>query len=1204
MSVKRILPPMRRALRAMAMLLAAIGALMSAPVAAQTYSSMTRGYAWVDPSSHLTATWSAVSACAGGGAVTDDVISGLLNIGFTFRFGSTNYTQLRIMTNGRLQFSNNFCGYGTESISPRTYPYPMPNSNLNRTMRVYGGDLDVSPTGTGTSCPSGSCFVRYAALGTAPNRTFVVSWVNVPEWNAPGSTFTFQVILYESGEFVYQYGASSNTSGGSGEIGWQLSTSDFRVTQRGFPASGTAIRYFIALPQSICIPAGQVLSAASGELEIDGGSTVNGAAITGSGNALLSSGARSPWTPSAAALNPSSFPVFSGSANANSTNLPGGTYASVAANTAGFTFLGGTYFISNLDVNASSITLGPGDYFISNLSLPDNVTITVSPAGPVRLFLRGLEERDGVSINAGGDPANLQIFLYGGGDIDFGDNSRVSAILYAPGGGSFEFDDSAQFEGAILTRTGEIDFGSNASITYSSTTQAAVAGVAPCAGPSPAAFVITAAASASTCVAHSITIRAVDTVGNTVTSYGGTVSLTTSTGRGGWANVSGSGALTETGTANDGEATYVFTSADAGQIVLSLSNERAEDLAITARDTTTGTITGTSGLLGFRDNAFVITPTDALANTVVAGRPHAMQIALWRRDTSLATPNCAIATSYTGARNLKAWYTPDINHPTGATAPSITGTLGTTVPATNNLSLTFAAGVATFNLGTSDVGKYVVNARDDSRTFAGAVNIDGSSPTLTVRPFAIAVTNAVRGGVANPEGAATAGGKFAAAGETFAATVAAYLWSAADDVDNDGTPDASANVIDNSLAPRFAWPVALSASSTAGLFTPVGGTLGVLGGTTTVAGGGFVSGAAVPTDLTYSEVGSIGLLATATGYLGTSGVDLVGAYRNASSGVAARIGRFHPASFALSGAGVTPSCSSGNQTYMNEPALGVAFTLQARNAAGAITTNYRASVYNVGAVNLHAENADAGINLSTRLTGLPATVWTLGAYSLTATGATFTRGGSPDGPFDSLVIGVSVTDPDGAVVSAPDMNAATAGACGTACNARALNGSTPTRVRFGRLKIGNALGAPQLDLPVPLTAQYWNGIAFVTNAQDNCTRLTNTQFAFGSYRAPLAACATSGAPAGANGIVFTSGRGALRLSKPGMRGSVDLTANLGSTPGGATCSAGAAATATAASRPWLQGNWGASTWDRDPAGRAVFGVPGASADVIYQRENY
>lgn len=1190
-------------IRAVAMLMMAIGALLSMPAAAQTYSSMTRGYAWVDPSSHTTVTWAGVSSCAGGGAVNDDVITGLLNIGFTFTYGGTGHTQLRIMTNGRLQFGNSFCGYGTDSTSPRTYPYPMPNSNLNNTMRAYGADLDTSATGTGTTCPTGSCYVRYASLGTAPNRSFVVSWVNVPEWNAPGSTFTFQMILYENGEFVYQYGASANPSGGAAEVGWQLSTTNYAVTRRGFPTSGTAIRYYIARNQNICIPTGYVLDAGPSKLTLGTGSTVNGAAVSGSGDALLSSGARTTKPTTTAPINPATFPSFTASTSSSATNLPGGTYDTVTAGVSGFTFTGGTYYIKTLNITTTSLTLGPGDYFIENGTFPDNLALTVSPTGPVRLFLLALAPaRNGLRLNAGGSAANLQMFLYGASAILVGNSFDIAAVIYSPDSGLTQFGSSGRFDGTIMTG-GQITFGNSTAFTYSAATSSAIAGLTTCGSTAPAAFIVTVSASASTCVAQSVTVRAVDAGGSTVAGYTGTVTLSTSTGRGGWAVGSGRGTLTETGTANDGAATYAFSTSDAGQAVLSLSNQSADDLAITARDSGTASITGTSGTVSFRDNAFVITATDALGNTVVAGRPHPMQVALWRRDTSLATPNCAIATNYTGARNLKAWYTADVNHPAGATAPSITSTLATTVPTSNNLALTFTAGVATFNLVTTDVGKYVLNLRDDSRTFASAVNIDGSSSTLTVRPFAIAVTNAMRSG-ANPEGTATAGAKFAAAGETFAATLAAYLWAAADDADNDGTPDAAANVTDNSLAPRFAWPVVLSAVATSGLFTPVGGTLGTLGGTTTVAMGSFVSGAAVPTDLTYSEVGSIGLSAAMTGYLGTAGVDLAGAYRNAGTGAAARIGRFYPASFALSGAAVTPSCSAGNQTYMNEPALGIAFTLQARNSAGGVTTNYRAPVYNVGTVILHAENADAGTNLATRVTGLPSVVWTLGAYSLTATGATFTRGSSPDGPFDSLVIGVSVTDPDGAVVSTPDMNAATAGACGAGCNARALNGSSATRVRFGRLKIGNALGAPQLDLAVPLTAQYWNGVAFVTNAQDNCTRLTNTQFAFGSYRAPLAACATSGSPTGANGIVFTSGRGALHLSKPNMRGSVDLIANLGATASGATCSAGSAATATAASRAWLQGNWSASTWDRNPAGRAVFGVPGASPDVIYQRETY
>jgi len=1184
--------------------LAAIGTLGAVPAAAQTYTSTTRGFAWVDPSSHTNVTWVGVSSCAGGGAVNDDVISGLLNIGFTFTYGNTGHTQVRVMSNGRLQFANNFCGYGTNSTSPRTYPYPMPNANLNNTLRAYGADLDASPTGVGTTCPSGSCFVRYAALGTAPNRSFVVSWVNVPEWSAAGSTFTFQMILYENGEFVYQYQAGTNPSGGAGEVGWQLSTTDFAVTRRGYPENGTAIRYHRARNQSLCLPTGYVLDAGPSKLTLGAGATVNGAAVSGSGDALLSSGARTTKATTTAAINPATFPSFTASTSSSATGLPGGTYNTVTAASSGFAFTGGTYFIKSLNITTTSITFGPGDYFIESGTFPDNLTLSVSPAGPVRLFLLALAPaRNGLRLNAGGSAANLQMYLYGASAILVGNTFDISAVIYSPDSGLAQFGANGRFEGTVMTG-GQIVFGSGSTFVYSAATSSAIAGLTACGTTAPAAFIVTVGASASTCVPQSVTVRAVDAGGNTVAGYTGTMSLTTSTGRGGWAVGSGLGTLTETGTETDGAATYTFSPSDAGQAVLSLSNQSADDLSITARDSATSSITGTSGPTSFRDNAFVITATDALASTVVAGRPHPMQIALWRRDTSLATPNCAIATAYTGARNLKAWYTADTNHPVGATAPSITSTLGTTVPASNNLALTFAAGVATFNLATSDVGKYVLNVRDDSRTFAGAVDIDGTSPTLTVRPFAIAVTNAVRGGVANPEGTATSGGKFAAAGEAFAATVAGYVWSAADDVDNDGTPDSAANVVDNALAPRFSWPVTLTANSTAGLFTPPGGTLGTLGGTTTVSSGAFVSGAAVPTDLTYGEVGSIGMTATLTGYLDTVGVDLVGAYRNVGTGAAARIGRFHPASFVLASGAVTPSCSAGNQTYMAEPALGIAFTLQARNAAGAVTTNYQASLYGVGTVNLLAENADAGINLGTRLTGLPAAVWTLGAYSVTATGATFTRGSGPDGPFDSLVVGVSVTDADGAVVSTPDMNPATTGACGTGCNARALNAGSATRVRFGRLKIGNAVGAPQLDLSVPLVAQYWNGVAFVTNAQDSCTRLTNTNFAFGNYRAPLAACATSGTPAGANGIAFSAGRGTLRLSKPGVRGSVDLAANLGAAASGSTCVGGAAATATAGSRAWLQGHWGASTWDRDPTGRAVFGVHGAAPDVIYQREAY
>lgn len=1179
--------------------------MVHAVAVAATYSSVATGYAWIDPSTHTTATWTSVSQCSGGGQVGDDDITASINIGFTFTFGSTGYTQLRIQSNGRVQFNNSFCGYGTQTTSPVTYPYGYPNASLNHTMRIYGADLDTSATGTGTTCPSATCHVRYASLGTAPNRYFVITWTNVPEWSQPGSSFNLQVILHENGEFVFQYGSSTNPSAGAGQSGWQLSSTDYQIVANALPANGTAVRFWQPRAQSICIPPGYVLDAGSGDLQMGSGNTVNGASVSGSGDALLGSGARTTRATTTAALNPPAFPSFSGSANANTTNVSGGTYASVSAGSAGFAFLGGTYYITNLNINATTVTMGPGDYFVDNLSLPNNLVLTVSPAGPVRLFVKSINERTDLSLNAGGNPENLQIFLYESGDVRLGDRFNVRGILFASGGGRFRMGSDGSFTGAIVT-TGRIEVGDDNAFAYSTSTQASVVGVAPCSGSTVAAFVVTASSSASTCLPQSVTIRAVDSLGGTVTSYTGTANLATSSGRGGWSIVTAAGTLTETGTANDGAASYAFASSDYGQATLSLTNQSADDLTITATDSSATTVTGTSGTIGFRDNAFVITATDALSTTAVAGRPHAMTVSLYRRDTTQTPANCAIATNYGGTRNLKGWYTADTSHPAGATAPALNGgsALGTSVPGSNNVALTFSAGVATFNLTTVDVGKFVLNLRDDSRSFANAVDINGSSDTITVRPFALAVNNVSKGATVNPEGTATSGAGFVAAGDTFSATVGGYLWQSADDANNDGAPDSGSNILDNGLAPRFAWSTVLAPAGTAGYFTPAGGTLGTLGGTTTVASGGFSGGAATVNDLTYSEVGSMALTATVTGYLNTSGLNLAGTAVNASTGQQARVGRFYPDHFTLvAGAAVTAACPGGGFTYMDQPALGVSYTLQSRSKADALTTNYRDSLYSVGTVNLVAENADAGTNLAARLSGQPTVVWTLGQYVMSASGVTFARTASPDGPFDSLVLGVAVSDPDGAVLTGRDMNAAAAG-CGGGCDAKALNSGSTTRVRFGRLRVGNALGAPPLALPVPLTAEYWNGVGFATNGLDSCTRLTNTQITFGNFRAPLAACLTSGTPTGASGIVFSGGRGNFKLTRPAVRGSVDLTVQLGTTASGNSCSGGTSVTASAASLAWLRGNWGATTYDRNPTGRAVFGLHSNSADVIFLRESY
>jgi hypothetical protein len=48
--------------------------------------------------------------------------------------------------------------------------------------------------------------VRYATVGAAPSRRFVVSWVSVPQYFASTARFTFQAILCEgSNDIIFQY---------------------------------------------------------------------------------------------------------------------------------------------------------------------------------------------------------------------------------------------------------------------------------------------------------------------------------------------------------------------------------------------------------------------------------------------------------------------------------------------------------------------------------------------------------------------------------------------------------------------------------------------------------------------------------------------------------------------------------------------------------------------------------------------------------------------------------------------------------------------------------------------------------------------------------------------------------------------------------------------------------------------------------------
>jgi MSHA biogenesis protein MshQ len=108
-----------------------------------------------------------------------------------------------------------------------------------------------------------------------------------------------------------------------------------------------------------------------------------------------------------------------------------------------------------------------------------------------------------------------------------------------------------------------------------------------------------------------------------------------------------------------------------------------------------------------------------------------------------------------------------------------------------------------------------------------------------------------------------------------------------------------------------------------------------------------------------------------------------------------------------------------------------------------------------------------------------------------------------------------------------------------------------------------------------------------------------------SFTANLSACETAVSGAGA----LSSGRIRLLLPPPGNanNGSVLLTANLGTSSSGTTCTSvgGGTVSAAGASRTYLQGNWaGSATYADNPSARATFGTFKGSDEVIFIRENF
>ena len=120
--------------------------------------------------------------------LTGDDVSAAVSVPFPFSFYGTNYATANVSSNGHLSFTAASTAYSNVAIPNASAP--------NAAIYPQWDDLIVD----------GTAAVYTSTLGSAPNRRFVIEWRNVVPYQSPTDRWDFEVVLYESGKVLLQYG--------------------------------------------------------------------------------------------------------------------------------------------------------------------------------------------------------------------------------------------------------------------------------------------------------------------------------------------------------------------------------------------------------------------------------------------------------------------------------------------------------------------------------------------------------------------------------------------------------------------------------------------------------------------------------------------------------------------------------------------------------------------------------------------------------------------------------------------------------------------------------------------------------------------------------------------------------------------------------------------------------------------------------------
>jgi MSHA biogenesis protein MshQ len=481
----------------------------------------------------------------------------------------------------------------------------------------------------------------------------------------------------------------------------------------------------------------------------------------------------------------------------------------------------------------------------------------------------------------------------------------------------------------------------------------------------------------------------------------------------------------------------------------------------------------------------------------------------------------------------------------------------------------------------------------------------GSSNSFTVRPFAYYMNFS-----GNPQASDNSGGVFRRAGEKFDMTLSALQWQAADDKDNNGKPDANADLSNNSVTPNFGQEsMAEGVTISTGLVSPAVGNNPTLVNNRFTA---FTHGVQRKTGgdgLSWGDVGVVSFTAEGDGNYLDSG-------ENVTTSIA-HVGRFVPAHFRLKSSSLSQACT--NFSYMGQAAH-LAVNIEAQGVGGIPLLNYDSGEGNHGlaTVSFVAEDSNSGVDIVGRLTAMSAQ-WVDGKINTTyqPTFARLTATPWVDGPYDDTYIGLKVDDGEltqvietkDALKGGVNMNALDSGDCVSKGNCDAIKlHTTAAKFRYGRLNSSAAFGPVTEALTMPIFTEYWDSKGFALSIQDSCTSLDADEIKIsGVLSSPFADSynvihMTDSFAVGTTGVEVTSPDTTSRLSAQTGEFSFVLKApNITQGNNGFT-----SVEINVADYPWLQFAWSSNGQGPGeniiPAKNATFGLFRGNDRVIYWRE--